>query len=127
MNTPDNRDLSRATIKLLLENQKLSDKLKKVQKESKQHMNQSEKWQKLWHVEREKYKNSREEAEKVKSMLIALFAKFDLRCACELPANCENPLCSKIFDKAQNLKIEKKSEKYELQSSSDSSSSSDSE
>ena len=99
MNTFDERALSRATIRLLLDNQKISEKVGKVKLEAKNNKEQAEKWRDLWAKERENAEKLRIDGKKIVDMAVSLFKKYDLQCACEDTENCENDLCQTIYHK----------------------------
>ena len=127
MNNPDTKVLSRATIQLLLSNQKISEKLSKAKSESKKHEKRGEKWREMWLEEKAK-------AENLQDLAVKFFVKSNLSCACEDDSKCENNLCTRISSLAKTLvKRRNESENGEKQvedpenesSSSDSSSDSD--
>ena len=123
MNNVDSKVLSRATIQLVLDNQKLTEKLKAKSLESKKHKKRVEGWQKKWQEENQN-------AIKLENLAVALFSKFDIKCACDEDSDCENNLCVKIATIREKIKKEVQEEmmvdeQESEDSSSDSSSDSD--
>ena len=123
MNNVDSKVLSRATIQLVLDNQKLTEKLNAKKLESKKYKKRVEDWQKKWQEENQN-------AVKLENFAVALFSKFDIKCACEEDSDCENSLCAKIATIREKIKEEvlkemRVGEQESEDSSSDSSSDSD--
>ena len=124
MNNSDNQVLSRATMQLLLNNQKMAEKVKSVKSQLLRHKKSATTFHGKFLIEKQKN-------EKLQKMAATLFMKCKLRCACEDQNNCNNDLCQNIAELSATLSEKKRPEQEKMEDksglSSDSSSSSSSE
>lgn len=86
MNKSDKKFLSRATDNLLVELQKNKEKLKKCQDENKQLK------RKVQHKD-EVVINQNKSYNKLEKMLISMLERYNRKCPCENPDECEELVC----------------------------------
>ena len=129
MNSSDKTVLSRASLQLLVNNQKMSEKLSSTKSELLRYKKSARNFHEKFLIEKSK-------SEDLQNMAVTLLSRSGASCACENTENCENTLCAELSELAKELNRKKpqKEENMEVDvnptdssSSSSSSSSSDSE
>ena len=96
MNNTDNKIMLRATLRLVLDNQLKTEKLKAAKSQSQRNKKAGEQYREMWLKEKERLAEEKEKSEKLQIMAAKLLSKTELRCTCEVPEECENRLCAHI-------------------------------